>query len=128
VVLRAGRGVPRLEAPYTRWDGGVDTEDYALDLWFAPDRHGPAPGPDQQGAARSWRWKDEDEFVARIGHPLFWSAGQAAEIRAEGERLVTLAEAGEFPFDGTWCDLAVPSPDWPPLVRPDGWDRPRALA
>jgi hypothetical protein len=116
-----------LEAPYTRWDGGVDTEDHALDLWFEPDRRGPALGPDQQGGARSWRWKDEDEFAARIGHPVFWSAGQAAEIRAEGERLVKLAEAGEFPFDGTWCDER-PDPSWPPLARPSGWDRPRALA
>jgi predicted RNA-binding protein associated with RNAse of E/G family len=101
-----------LEAPYVRWDGGVDTADHALDLWFEPDR--------------SWRWKDEDEFRAVTGHPMFWDAEQAMEIRAEGERLVKLAEAGEFPFDGTWCDLPLPSPDWPPLVRPAGWDRPRA--
>ena len=32
------------------------------------------------------------------------------------------------PFDGTWCDLAVPGPAWPPLVRPPAWARPRALA
>ncbi len=101
-----------LEAPYARWAGGVDTEDYALDLVFAPDR--------------SWRWKDEDDFAHRIGHPLFWSVEEAAEIRAEGERLVKLAEAAEFPFDGTWCDLR-PDPAWPPLSRPDGWDAPRAL-
>jgi len=103
-----------LEAPYTRWDGGVDTEDHALVLWFDADR--------------SWRWKDEDEFVARIGRPAFWDAEQAAEIRAEGERLVKLAETGEFPFDGTWCDLPMPDPAGPPLVRPAGWDRPRAAA
>ena len=100
-----------LEAPYARWAGGVDTEDHALDLWFAPDR--------------SYRWKDEDEFEARTGHPRYWSAGQAAEIRAEGERLVKLAEAGEFPFDGTWCDLR-PDPAWrAPAELPPGWDRPR---
>ena len=98
-----------LEAPYARWDGGVDTEDHALDLWFAPDR--------------TWRWKDEDEFAARIG--VFWSEDEAAGIRAEGERLVKLFEAGDFPFDGTWCDLPLPEPG-PALVRPDGWDRPRA--
>jgi predicted RNA-binding protein associated with RNAse of E/G family len=101
-----------LEAPYTRWDGGVDTVDHALDLWFEPDR--------------TWRWKDEDEFAAVTGHPGSWSVEQAAEIRAEGERLVKLAEAGEFPFDGTWCDLR-PDPAWPPLTRPDGWDAPRAV-
>jgi hypothetical protein len=111
-----------LEAPYVRWGVvgwhlgqtskaaicGVDTEDHALDLWFAPDR--------------TWRWKDEDEFAARIG--LLWSEDQAAAIRAEGERLVKLFEAGDFPFDGTWCDLEMPA--GPALVRPDGWDRPRA--
>jgi predicted RNA-binding protein associated with RNAse of E/G family len=100
-----------LEAPFTRWAGGVDTEDHALDLWFAPDR--------------SWRWKDEDEFAARVGRPGFWSEEEAAAIRAEGERLVKLFEAAEFPFDGTWCDLAMPDTR-PALVRPDGWDRPRA--
>ena len=36
-----------------------------------------------------------------------------------------LAEAGDFPFDGTWCDLR-PDPAWPPLARPDGLERPRA--
>ena len=102
-----------LEQPYARWDGGVDTVDHALDLWVEPDR--------------TWRWKDEDEFAAVTGHPVFWTHEQAAEIRAEGERLTKLAEAGEFPFDGTWCQLR-PDPAWPPLVRPDGWDAPRARA
>jgi predicted RNA-binding protein associated with RNAse of E/G family len=99
-----------LEEPCTRWDGGVDTEDHALDLWFEPDR--------------SWRWKDEAEFTERIGNPKFWTVEQAARIRAEGQRLAALAEAGRFPFDGTWCDLR-PDPNPPELIRPDDWDRPR---
>jgi hypothetical protein len=99
-----------LEEPYARWAGGVDTADQALDLWFEKDR--------------SWRWKDEDEFAARIGHPRYWSVEEAAEIRSEGEKLIKLAEAGEFPFDGTWCDLR-PEPG-PPLIRPLDWNRPRA--
>jgi predicted RNA-binding protein associated with RNAse of E/G family len=98
-----------LEEPYTRWPGGVDTVDHALDLWVEPDR--------------TWRWKDEDEFTKLIGHPVFWNTEQAAQIRAEGERLIKLVEAGEFPFDGTWCDER-PDPGWPTLVRPDGWDTP----
>lgn len=101
-----------LEAPYTRWADGVDTEDWALDVWVNPDR--------------SWRWKDEDEFTARIGHPLFWTAAEAASIRAEGQSLVKLAESGEFPFDGTWTDLC-PDPSWPALVRPSTWDSCRAV-
>jgi hypothetical protein len=100
-----------LEEPCARWAGGVDTADQALDLRFAPDR--------------SWRWKDEDEFTARTGHPSYWTVDEAAGIRAEGEKLIKLAEAAEFPFDGTWCDLR-PDPSWPALVRPADWDRPRA--
>jgi Protein of unknown function (DUF402) len=99
-----------LEDPYARWAGGVDTADHALDLVVGRDR--------------SWRWKDEDEFAERTGHPLYWTAEQAAAIRAEGERLAGLAEAGAFPFDGAWCDLR-PDPGWPPLTRPAGWDVPR---
>jgi predicted RNA-binding protein associated with RNAse of E/G family len=100
-----------LEDPCARWSGGVDTADHALDIRVEPDR--------------SWRWKDEDEFAERVGHPLYWTAEQAAAIRAEGQRLADLAETGKFPFDGSWCDLR-PDPGWPPLTRPDGWDGPRA--
>jgi hypothetical protein len=40
--------------------------------------------------------------------------------------LVKLAEAGEFPFDGTMTDYR-PDPTWPvPTDMPAGWDRPRA--
>ena len=106
-----------LEEPYVRWAdrgcAGVDTADQALDVIIRPDR--------------SWRWRDEDEFHAKTGHPLYWTEAQAAQIRATGDRLVKLAEAGEFPFDGTWCGFR-PDASWtiPPL--PPGHDRPRALA
>jgi hypothetical protein len=47
------------------------------------------------------------------GHRL-----KASEIRATAERLAKLAEAAEFPFDGTWCGF-----------RPDAsWDRTRSSA
>lgn len=90
---------------------GVDTADHALDIVVTP--------------ARERRWKDEGEFAARTGHPLYWTADEAAVIRATGEELVARAEAGGYPFDGTWCDFR-PDPSWPALRRPDGWDRPRA--
>jgi hypothetical protein len=106
-----------LEAPYVRWDdgdaAGVDTVDHALDLLVAPDR--------------TWRWKDEDEFASRTGVPDYWTAAGAAEIRAEGERLAKAAEAGAFPFDGTWRDFTPPA-GWALPVRPAGWDRPRVAA
>jgi hypothetical protein len=104
-----------LEEPYVRWAdrgcAGVDTADQAFDLVVAADR--------------TWRRKDEEEFIARTGQPLYWSADQAARIRATGERLASLVEAGAFPFDGTWCGFR-PDASWtvPPL--PVGHDRPRA--
>ncbi|WP_231930000.1 DUF402 domain-containing protein [Micromonospora coriariae] len=94
-----------LEAPVDRWAGGVDVQDHALDVLVAPDR--------------SWVWKDEDEFAAQTGDPLFWDLDDAAQIRAEGERLIACAERGEFPFDGTWCDF---QPD--PASLPYWWDTP----
>src|SRR5262249_11791881 len=70
--------------------------------------------------------KDEDEFVARLREPaLYWVDDEAA-VRAEGERLVKLAEAGEFPFDGTMSEFR-PDPLWAaPPDMPAGWGPPRA--
>lgn len=105
-----------LERPATRWRdealGGVDTVDYDLDVLVAPDR--------------TWQWKDEDEFAARLREPADYWVDDEAAVRAEGERLVKLAEAGEFPFDGTMTDYR-PDPTWSvPVDMPAGWDRPRA--
>ncbi len=106
-----------LEEPYVRWAdrgcAGVDTADQALDVVVGPDR--------------KWRWKDEDEFHARTGHPLYWTEAQAAQIRGNADRLVKLAEAGEFPFDGTWCGFR-PDASWTVPALPPGHDRPRAIA
>jgi Protein of unknown function (DUF402) len=101
-----------LERPAARWSGGVDTVDYDLDLLVQPDR--------------SWRWKDEDEFVAFLKHPdVYWVTDSDA-VRASGDRVVKLIEAGEFPFDGTACDYR-PDPQWTvPAALPAGWDRRRA--
>jgi Protein of unknown function (DUF402) len=91
-----------LEAPPIRRPGSVDTFDHALDIVVAPDR--------------TWRWKDEDEYVERIGHPAYWTAEQAAAIRAEGERVVADVEAARFPFDSSRLDFR-PDPAWP-LPKP----------
>jgi hypothetical protein len=104
-----------LEEAGARWDdgilAGIDTVDYDLDLVVAPDR--------------AWRWKDEDEFAAHLAHPdVYWVEDEAA-VRAEGERLVKVIEAGEFPFDGTRADFR-PDPEWTVPGLPSGWDRPRA--
>jgi predicted RNA-binding protein associated with RNAse of E/G family len=82
----------------------VDRVDGALDVAVAPDR--------------SWEWKDEDEAdeCVRVGR---LSVEQLALLRAEGERMIALAEAGRFPFDGTWTDFR-PDPAWPAPTLPDG--------
>ena len=89
---------------------GVDVVDQDLDVVVRPDR--------------SWQWKDEDEFTERLAFPdHYWVTDEKA-VRAEGARVIALAEAGEFPFDGTWCDF-VPPADWTsPTELPPGWDRP----
>jgi hypothetical protein len=106
-----------LEEPYVRWAdrgcAGVDTADHSLGLVVRSDR--------------SWRWRDEDEFHARTGHPLYWTDAQAAQIRGVGDRLVKLVETAEFPFDGTWCGWR-PDASWTVPALPPGHDRPRALA
>jgi uncharacterized protein DUF402 len=76
-----------LEAPHVRRPDGVETTDHVLDIVVTP--------------GREWEWKDGEEFERRVGHPLYFDSSAAAAIRGEGERIVKLIEAGEFPFDGT---------------------------
>ncbi|GAA3260328.1 DUF402 domain-containing protein [Dactylosporangium siamense] len=102
-----------LESPAHRRAGGIDVVDHHLDVVVAADR--------------TWRWKDEDEFLGCVGLPGFWDEEQAAAIRAEGERVVAALEARVFPFDGTWCDF-VPDAGWPtPALPPEYSGDPAAL-
>lgn len=80
-----------LEEPIGRWHGGYDLQDHALDIWVYPDR--------------SWQWKDEDEFADRTGHPSYWTEEEVPAIRAEGERLIAIAQRGCYPFDGSHIDF-----------------------
>ncbi|WP_319458961.1 DUF402 domain-containing protein [Micromonospora sp. RTP1Z1] len=103
-----------LEEPGIRWDdgpvAGVDVVDQDLDVLVRPDRR--------------WEWKDEEEFVERLAFPDdYWVADEKA-VRVEGERVIVLAEAGAFPFDGTWCDFTPPAEWGVPDELPLGWDRP----
>jgi hypothetical protein len=105
-----------LEEPGVRWDdgkvAGIDVVDQDLDVVVRPDH--------------TWYWKDEDEFAERLAFPeQYWVTDEAA-VRAEGERVIKMAEARVFPFDGTWCDF-VSDPRWAvPAALPPGWDRPPA--
>ncbi|MFF5081399.1 DUF402 domain-containing protein [Actinoplanes sp. NPDC000266] len=76
-----------LEAPFTRTGDGVRTTDSVLDIVVT--------------AGRAWEWKDEDEFEGHVGDPLYYDRAGADAIRAEGDRVIKLIEAGDFPFDGT---------------------------
>jgi hypothetical protein len=98
-----------LEAPARRWSDCLDITDHELDMWVEPDR--------------SWSWKDEDELAERVGHPDFWTVTEGDAIRAAGERVVPLIEAGTYPFDGTFTDF-TPDPDWQPTILPPRWDLP----
>lgn len=104
-----------LEEHGVRWDdgevAGVDVVDQDLDVLVWPDH--------------TWKWKDEEEFAERLAIPEHYWVADAAAVRAEGERVIKLAEAAQFPFDGTWCDFA-PDPGWTPPALPTGWDRPPA--
>jgi hypothetical protein len=87
----------------------MDISDQALDIWVEPDR--------------TWVWKDEDEFAERTGHPEYWTADEAVMVRAEGEKVIGVIEAGEHPFDG-WLTDFCPDPQWTPTTLPPFWDLP----
>ncbi|WP_251071233.1 DUF402 domain-containing protein [Streptomyces sp. ISL-43] len=93
----------------------VHVTDQELDITVAPDRR--------------WAWKDEESFAEKTGHPVYWTAAEAAGIRAEGVRVATLVESASYPFDGTWCDFRPPAswtlpelPELPigPVTAPSG--------
>ncbi len=103
-----------LEARALRWDdgdvAGVDVIDQDLDVEVRPDR--------------TWAWKDEDELAERLALSEHYWVHDEDALWAEGRRVIKRAEAGEFPFDGTWTDFR-PEPAWDvPLELPPGWDRP----
>jgi len=92
-----------LEIPRGRTERTLDRVDGALDVHVSADR--------------GWEWKDEDEADAAVEAGRI-TPEQLTRLRAEGERVIGLAESGVFPFDGAWCDFQ-PDPAWP---RP-GLDR-----
>ena len=90
-----------LEEPWRRTRLGFDTRDHALDIVVEPD-----------GA---WRWKDEDHLEQASANGRF-TREQAAEIRAEGERVLA-----ERPWPTGWEEWRPPA-DWRPPALPEGWD------
>ena len=94
-----------MEEPFRRTAIGFDTNDHTLDIVVRPDL--------------SWRWKDEDELAERVRLGVF-SAEFAAEVRAEGERIIERIEAGESPFGDGWGEWA-PDPSWEMPSLPAEW-------
>ncbi|MCS0602370.1 DUF402 domain-containing protein [Streptomyces sp. LP11] len=96
-----------LEQPLVRWAGGVDSEDYFLDISVHPDR--------------TWHWRDEDEF-AQAQRDGLMDPATAERAREAGRDAVAAIEAWVPPFGDGWPRWR-PDPSWevPPL--PDDWDR-----
>lgn len=89
-----------LQAPTVVRDDRFDTTDWALDIWVEPDGQ--------------WEWKDEDLFAAVVCRGIL-DAEAAAEIRAEGERVIA-----ERPWPTGWEDWRAP-PEWGPLRLAEDW-------
>jgi predicted RNA-binding protein associated with RNAse of E/G family len=97
-----------LEEPLRRWSGGVDSEDYFLDIEVRPDRR--------------WHWRDEDEFAQAQADGLM-PAELAARVRRAGQRAAAAVDAWDSPFRDDWENWR-PDPSWPVPALPDDWDRP----
>ncbi len=101
-----------LQDAFRRTAMGIDTLDHELDLVIDPDG--------------GWQFKDVDEFHEGIELGRF-TAREAAEIEALGDRLATIIDAGAQWWDDRWKNwtprpeleqpLALP-PDWADTVSP----------
>lgn len=96
-----------LETPLLRTPIGFDTMDHELDIVIRPDRS-------------EWRWKDEEAFREWEAAGVY-SAGEALEIRAEGERVLQRLKANLSPFGDGWEEWRPPS-GWVIPVLPHDWD------
>jgi hypothetical protein len=89
-----------LQSPIAVHGRFIDTADQALDVLVSADG--------------SWEWKDEDELAEGVDLGI-WTEAEAAEIRAEGERVIAAA-----PWPTGWEDWRPPR-EWGPLGLPRDW-------
>jgi hypothetical protein len=97
-----------LQEPVCRTSIGFDTKDNMLDIVISPDMS-------------TWRWKDDDEFVAaqKVG---FYSPEKAQEIWAEGERAIKLITKERRDLYKKW-KMWQANPEWElPILSPD-WQK-----
>jgi hypothetical protein len=93
-----------LEAVKTEVGRFLDTVDFHLDLWIAPDG---TPS-----------WKDEDEAAAALAAGAMTPA-ELELARRTGERII--GRLADWPaMIGDWRGFEPP-PDWGPLPLPAGW-------
>jgi hypothetical protein len=95
-----------IQAPFVRTERGIDTADYLLDVVIDPDL--------------TTRWKDEDEWEDARAYGLIYP-DLLDEVRAEGERIMAMAAAAEWPFDGSLTAWR-PDPAWSIPSLPLDWD------
>lgn len=103
---RFGGWYINLQEPIRPTPLGFDYLDQMLDVVIAPDL--------------SWHWKDEDELEEAVALDLV-TPRQAADIRAEGERVIGRLEARASPFCDGW-ERWRPDPAWPIPELLVGWD------
>jgi hypothetical protein len=84
------------EEAWRRSSRGFDKLDLALDIWI------PAGG--------AWVWKDREQFE-RLAQDGFFTAEQAAAVRADSERVAASLDRGERWWDESWAGWA-PDPGW----------------
>ncbi len=96
-----------LQEPFRRTAAGYDTHDLELDVWIP--------------AAGSWSVKDDDLLEERVRQGRFTET-EGAEIRALGDEIGTMVDAGDEWWDPSWSSWQ-PDPDWVAPTPPEGWEQ-----
>ena len=101
-----------LQEPFRRTTAGYDTQDLELDVWI------PAVG--------AWSFKDDELLDERVREGRF-TESQVAEIRALGDEIGAMLDAGKAWWDPSWSSWK-PDPGWVAPVLPDGWEHAEPVA
>ena len=99
-----------LQEPFRRTAAGFDTQDLELDVWV------PAGG--------GWSFKDDELLGRRVQEGRFTEV-EAAEIRALGDEIGGMLDAGNAWWGETWSRWQ-PDRSWAVAAPPPGWAEPAA--